>query len=468
MSDLQEVFSLIFVEPDPEVSRLVASTFELELGVTVFEARSGETAIDFLETVSQTNLVVIGDPEKDAKLVGYLREQGATRTLYSVFCVDKHLKDPSLLLLPNVLGVITRKTLLADLTKIVKDKFFPGEILVAQNPNDFCRIRTELVLVTMPLVADIFIRLSEQKYLRLFRGGDQILAGDIEKYAKEKKVPYLFIKRCDSESFTAKLHEEVNRLIQCETTEAASLRAVAINVFDTVHGITSSVGVTAEVRELTKASVSLVIKQVGKSPQLSDVFQRIDDEMGQYIVRHSLALAQIACVFAAKVDMQSDTTFQKLSLAALFHDITIKNNELAKEESLQSAQKKSDLFVLETLEEFKNHPIKAAELVSQLPDVASDVNAIVRQHHEKLDGTGFPFGIGHQYVSPLSCVFIIAHDYLNFSREKGGQPPLDEFFTAYREKYHAGSFKQVVRKLEEALLLEQKTGAANPDSGQKK
>ena len=55
----------------------------------------------------------------------------------------------------------------------------------------------------------------------------------------------------------------------------------------------------------------------------------------------------------------------------------------------------------------KTHTVKGAEIVATVPDLRPII-PIVRSHHERWDGKGYPDGLGGEAISPLARVVALA------------------------------------------------------------
>ncbi|ACB85691.1 HD-GYP domain-containing protein [Natranaerobius thermophilus] len=116
---------------------------------------------------------------------------------------------------------------------------------------------------------------------------------------------------------------------------------------------------------------------------------------------------------------------KNLSLAGLLHDIgktQIPDEVLLKPESLTDKE----------FEIIKNHPIYGYELLKPCEDLSPEINIAVLQHHERENGSGYPFGITgekiHSYSKIISVVDIF--DAITSNRVyKGRNSP----FEAIRE-----------------------------------
>jgi hypothetical protein len=131
------------------------------------------------------------------------------------------------------------------------------------------------------------------------------------------------------------------------------------------------------------------------------------------------------------------------------HDITLKNHVLAAVDNLAELENKAEMFSSEEIQEYKLHPLKASELSKVMHNIPPDVDTILLQHHEKPDGKGFPNGITHSKMSPLSTVFIVAHDLVRFIQTSEGPLHLDAFMTSAREKYTSNHFKRILKCIED-------------------
>ena len=95
------------------------------------------------------------------------------------------------------------------------------------------------------------------------------------------------------------------------------------------------------------------------------------------------------------------------------------------------------------IEKIKSHPGEAAKLISSGEHIFADVDAIIIQHHERPDKLGFPRGLGALSISPLSCIFILASEFVD---EIYGKPPHEVDIESIKAKmsdiYNVGNFKK--------------------------
>ncbi len=133
-----------------------------------------------------------------------------------------------------------------------------------------------------------------------------------------------------------------------------------------------------------------------------------------------LRRVQIFAIAVGKELALSDDELNALRAAALLHDI----GKLAVPEHIIS---KPGKLTSEEFEKMKIHPIVGAEILEEV-EFPYPVVPIVRAHHERWDGSGYPYGlkgtgipIGARILSAVDCLDALASD-----RQYRRALPLDE------------------------------------------
>jgi diguanylate cyclase (GGDEF)-like protein/putative nucleotidyltransferase with HDIG domain len=156
-----------------------------------------------------------------------------------------------------------------------------------------------------------------------------------------------------------------------------------------------------------------------------DLLQEKDPDTVRHCLHVSFLSVEIARALALGEDRLDD-----LSTAARLHDIgkiAVPDAILAKPGPLDE-------------EEFrlvKTHPVVGAELLSSwgLPGPA----AIVRQHHERIDGLGYPMGLRGDQISLEARIIHVADAYIAMTRDRPYRKALAESEALAELAQHAGS-----------------------------
>lgn len=121
-----------------------------------------------------------------------------------------------------------------------------------------------------------------------------------------------------------------------------------------------------------------------------------------YTALHSQNVQKYATKIALRLNL-SETEVFHISLAALLHDIGKIQIPL---EIINKPEKLND-------EEYKiiqSHPVKACDILDGLVDL-EDICQMVRHHHERLDGKGYPDGLSEKMLDLGSRILAVADTY---------------------------------------------------------
>ncbi|HEX6292649.1 MAG TPA: HD domain-containing phosphohydrolase [Herpetosiphonaceae bacterium] len=121
------------------------------------------------------------------------------------------------------------------------------------------------------------------------------------------------------------------------------------------------------------------------------------DARDTYTSGHSEQVTKYA-VRMAEVMEQTETWIERLRYGALLHDV----GKIGVPDSILL---KPGALTPEEFERMKQHPITGARIVERVLD---DVRDIIRHHHERYDGTGYPDGLKGEEIPLESRVIAVA------------------------------------------------------------
>ncbi len=121
-----------------------------------------------------------------------------------------------------------------------------------------------------------------------------------------------------------------------------------------------------------------------------------------YTSGHSMRVARHARLIGNALKLSDDEQFT-LELSALLHDIGkigMPDRILNKTSSLEDMEYKTA----------KEHPVVGSNIVGKI-DELQGVSAIIRHHHERFDGTGYPDGLSGQAIPLFARILAIVDAY---------------------------------------------------------
>jgi len=154
-------------------------------------------------------------------------------------------------------------------------------------------------------------------------------------------------------------------------------------------------------------------EHVAKQKELSDQYLEMNiglaaamvvllDSKDEYTAQHSAAVAMYCRDMAETLGLPEEEV-EALHLAGLLHD-------LGKVGTPDAVLGKTAALDEDDWDYIRQHPEKGAEVMSHLAAYRG-VADIVRYHHERLDGSGYPLGVTAERIPELSKVLAVADSY---------------------------------------------------------
>ena len=138
----------------------------------------------------------------------------------------------------------------------------------------------------------------------------------------------------------------------------------------------------------------------------------------EYTFEHSVDVTTIAMIIA-KQQKKSRREVYEIGMSGLLHDI-------GKTKIPPEILNKPAKLTPEEFEVMKTHSLLSYEMVEGNPEIPDAVKLGMLQHHEKIDGSGYPFGALKDGIHPYARILTVAdiYDALVTNRPyKDGMPP---------------------------------------------
>jgi putative nucleotidyltransferase with HDIG domain len=180
-------------------------------------------------------------------------------------------------------------------------------------------------------------------------------------------------------------------------TAAIALLSVIILVFQYVVGALLVSQDRADELELRARQLA------GFQVALLSALLRTLDLRDRMTARHSAAVARYSREIAAELGMPAEDQ-ELVHSAGLLHDI---GKFVLPDSILKSGRRRLTDAEWEAI---KTHPAEGARIVSQI-DGYQPIGEIILAHHERLDGKGYPRGLGEDEIPELAKIVSVADTY---------------------------------------------------------
>lgn len=215
-----------------------------------------------------------------------------------------------------------------------------------------------------------------------------------------------------SEEEIKKLSEDRVELIQKEENPIVTMSFVqlyeeAVNSF-----YKEFVGWEAGMKVNVAKLRNIIMPLVEKAMKERQVFSLLNmySKMDKYIAHHSIAVGIISGAIAKKLNFSSGQITQ-MATAGLMADIGMaKVNPLIREK--KSSLTESDFS------EVKKHTIYSFQMIKDSPLLKPEMKLAIFQHHERLDGSGYPKNDKMNDVSVYSQIIAVADVYHAMTSER--------------------------------------------------
>lgn len=314
------------------------------------------------------------------------------------------------------------------------------------NQKKYCKVNINFFFSSSNVFCDIYLRVGESKFVKIFNRYDPIDIKDVKKY-NQKNVNYLYVRENDFALIMKKLVEQLKPLMESSGEDltlgtSQIFSTFSIQLQETVYESIQTLGLSNEAIEMTNVAINSTLDLVQSD---SEIFKILHDVIRgkNYISEHSFLLAYISGAMVKESPYAHPDNTLALSVAAFFHDITLDTPQKAKITNVKDF--KFSTISLKGRNEVLEHPIKSAELVKQINGIPEVVQTMILQHHESYDGKGFPNGIDYMRTHPLSAIFNVAHELADYFFESGQDPQnITDIIDDLTNKYLRGNYKMAI------------------------
>lgn len=239
----------------------------------------------------------------------------------------------------------------------------------------------------------------------LLNQGSTLTASFIQRL-KSKKVPFVYVKSEMTED--VEVQDNISTALRFET--AAKLNEVFSSLKEGKPGKNSTIGRVKSIRALSSV-FDQMMKEMNASKNLLNMLTHMQSTIDA-LFDHSVNTSLYSLSIGKNLGLK-ERDLHILGLGSLFHDI----GKLPLSEGAGSQMKNS-----EDREEWRSHPEIGFEMLRKEDELHLLVAHCAYQHHENIDGTGFPRGLKGNDIHLFAKIISVAESFDHLISHKAMLP----------------------------------------------
>lgn len=393
--------NILLVEDDDSFRKTIRGVCE-DLGFEVREAENGLVAKTIFDLNTDKFHLIISDvrmPESDG--IAFLKHVRTVNRKVKVIMMTGfsellEARQAFELGANEFIAKPFRRELLAKVIEHCQRSKQAREKAELEETDAYCRIPVEEFISTSKLIADLFIQVSDRRYIMIGRAGEIVDVNRLRSY-KEKQVDFFYVKAEDLRKLVG-FSLELSKLSNDQRSLSKDKRLKLLQ--NTAQLITQSWFYTEVDKNSLKDAAQILENTLSIVSESQDIMSLIDflRSSGDREYTHSVAVAVYSCMVAKKLGMASQLTQTRLSLGGLLHDI-------GKKELPNSILQKTRFeMTAAEIETYESHCARGKEILALVAGIPEDVITIAAHHHENNVSTGFPYHLSSRQIHPLAKI----------------------------------------------------------------
>ena len=304
--------------------------------------------------------------------------------------------------------------------------------------SEYVRVDIELFLRQLRSYSlDLFLKLKDDKMVKVFSAGDVIEDEDLLKY-KRKNQHEIFLRYDDFQKMKVELMQSIFSQLKNASSVTEAFDATG-NAMSFMMVGSKILNIWPDQVKLVESSVESCLRNLESTTELADFLKSFNKDEG-YLIAHSMTTLHLCFMVMKKGGFYTSENMERLSYAALIHDC-----ELSDSSHSTVIDKNSEKFKALSSREQESilgHPIRGAECALKLGNIPDDVDMLIRFHHERPDGSGFPRGVNRNSFSVLSATLVLClrvADFLFYNDDSSEK--LVNYVNSLEDNYAQGAFK---------------------------
>jgi len=312
--------------------------------------------------------------------------------------------------------------------------------------DDYCGLFLDDFLFIKKCPFDLYCRINDTKAVKILHAYDEINREMLVRI-KQKGVSRIFLKRNDYRKFIA-----INAYSETKGLEGKERLQWIQNSSNTILNDLYHNEMNLDRFFAAKQVVEATLDLVADNGLMFDLIKTLS-EMDNDVYKHSLGMSIYSVLIASKMEMTEPRIKFRLSIAGLFADIGFRRLPT------ELLEKSRILYNNRDQSEYNRHVDYSVEIMKAVDGLPEEILQVISQHHENLDGSGFPRRMTKFNMHPLSKILRVADEFcfltIKTRNNKNILSPINAL-EEFRKSYNSNKYDpDAIRGLE--MLLTENT-----------
>lgn len=275
---------------------------------------------------------------------------------------------------------------------------------VTAKDQEFTRIKTEAFYSGNTTIFDHYIRLGPSKFIKILHKGDSFDPSRLEKYSKNQAIDFLYFRTKDRAVYINYINQILEKTISSSAVSTnqvlKTLKSASEKYIEEIY----TVGLKPELLEEGQKLCQNMYDVAKRNKDLSQILSQYED-YDPPAYAHLFLVSFFSTIIIKNLDWATARTAATVAMAGLVHDIgKLKLPPELREKSEDQMSHEQKLL-------YRQHPLWGAQMLQKCGNIPEPVIQIVFQHHERVNGKGFPNELTGTKIYPLAKIVSLADDF---------------------------------------------------------
>lgn len=270
--------------------------------------------------------------------------------------------------------------------------------------NEFIPVLTSQFLAGSPSHFSLFIRLADNRFIKILREGDSLGHDRLDFYRK-KSIEHFYILKTSYDRFLEHCHGTLLAALADPNVGAREKTRLTLNHGKHVMAYLQSRKISPTTLKHAQDFVQSVLKlsTVVELEKNVDVKRLLQDAEFR---DHASTTTLISAMIGGKLGLRGEKMLSLLGTSSFLHDIGIPSADSKFIDNDVTAMNSDELKL------YLAHPARGAEIVKKVGGVEPIAIQAIAQHHERRNSRGFPEQLGPGQINLVAEIVGISDEWM--------------------------------------------------------